>query len=118
MPRLLVVEDDSLLAFEIEDILRGASYDVVGPAGTVAKALRLIETEDLHGAFLDCNLRGEPATAVAQKLAAKKIPFVVVTGFEQETLPPDFGNGIFARKPFTVARILELARTISSDVGD
>ena len=65
--RVLVVEDDSLLAFEMQDILSDAGYDVVGPAATVAEALALIDSQDTHAAFVDCNLNGELATAVAQR---------------------------------------------------
>jgi DNA-binding NtrC family response regulator len=113
-PKVLVVEDDSLLAFEMQDILSEAGYEIVGPAATVAKALRLIESQDIHAAFVDCNLHGEYATAIVQTLTARNIPFVVVTGSERESLPPEFNNGAFARKPFSAARLLEIARTLLS----
>jgi DNA-binding response OmpR family regulator len=115
--KILVVEDDSLLAFEMEDVLSDAGYEVVGPAGTVAKALRLINSQDLHAAFVDFNLNGELATPVALALAAKNIPFVVVTGSDREGLPDALGNGLFARKPFKAARLLEIAALLLSGSG-
>jgi DNA-binding response OmpR family regulator len=114
-PKVLVVEDDSLLALEMQDILGDAGYEVVGPAGTVAKALALIDAREPHAAFLDCNLDGEYATAVALALTAKSIPFVVMTGYERESLPDAFSNGNFARKPFKAAHLLEMARVLLRD---
>ena len=111
-PKLLVVEDDSLLAFEMQDILGDAGYEVVGPAETVAKALDLIDSNRLDAAFVDCNLNGEYATAVAMTLDAKSIPFAVVTGYERERLPAAFSKGLFAAKPFNAARLLEITRTL------
>ena len=99
-PKLLVVEDDFLLAFEMETILADAGYEVVGPAATVAKALNLIDANQLDAALVDCNLNGESATAVAITLAAKGIPFAVVTGYERERLHEAFSHGLFASKPF------------------
>jgi DNA-binding response OmpR family regulator len=113
--RVLVVEDDTLLAFEMQDILSDAGYDVVGPAATVAKALALIDSQPPHAAFVDCNLNGELATAVALALAAKNIPFAVVTGSDHESLPVAFSNALFAGKPFNAARLLEIAQSLLSD---
>ena len=113
-PRMLVVEDDSLLAFEIQDILSEAGYEIVGPAATVAKALHLIESHKPHAAFVDYHLNGVYATAVAQMLTARNIPFVVVTGSERESLPAEFSNAMFARKPFSAARLLEIADALLS----
>jgi DNA-binding NtrC family response regulator len=115
VPKVLVVEDDSLLAFEMQDILSDAGYSVVGPVATVAKALALIDSQEPHAAFLDCNLDGEYATAVALTLTAKKIPFVVMTGYERESLPDAFSNGTFARKPFKVSYLLEIAQGLLKD---
>ncbi len=111
-PKVLVVEDDFLLSFEIETILADAGYEVVGPAATVAKALNLIDGNQLDAAFVDCNLNGEFATAVAITLAAKGIPFAVVTGYQRERLPDAFNYGLFASKPFNAAGLLEIARTL------
>jgi DNA-binding response OmpR family regulator len=114
-PKVLVVEDESLLAFEMGDILKEAGYEVVGPVDTVAKALALIDSREPHAAFLDCNLDGESSTAVALTLTAKNIPFVVMTGFGRENLPDAFSNGIYAQKPFKAAHLLEMAQVLLRD---
>jgi len=111
-PRVLLVEDDILLAFEMQDILSDAGYEILRPAATVAKALQLIESQDPQLAFVDCNLDGEHATAVAVALTARNIPFAIVTGHERDSLPAAFSNGLFARKPFKAARLLEIARAL------
>ena len=89
-----------------------AGYEVIGPAATVTKALDLIDSQEPHAAFLDCNLNGEYATAVAIALAAKGIPFAVVTGYERERLPEAFSHGVFVRKPFDAARLRKIAQTL------
>ena len=114
-PKVLVVEDNSLLACDMQDILSDAGYEVVGPVATVAKALALIDSQVPHAAFLDCNLDGEYATPVALTLTAKNIPFVVMTGYERESLPDAFSNGVFARKPFKAAHLLEIAQGLLRD---
>jgi DNA-binding response OmpR family regulator len=113
--KVLVIEDDSLLALEMQDILSDAGYEVVGPAATVAMALALIDACEPDAAFLDCNLDDEYSTAVALMLTAKSIPFVVTTGYERESLPDAFSNGIFFRKPFRAAHLLEMAQVLLRD---
>lgn len=110
--KVLVIEDDALLAFEMQDVLAGAGYEVIGPAATIAKALQLIGAHDIDAAFVDCNLDCGPATAVVERLTAKKIPFVVVTGSARESLPPEFSNAAFVRKPFNTAGLLKAARRL------
>lgn len=110
--RLLIVEDEFLLAFEMKAILSGANYQVVGPAATIAKALELLSREKPDAAFLDCNLNGEYATAIALALKAEGIPFAVVTGYDCDRLPAEFSAGLFASKPFTAAQLLDVARQL------
>ncbi len=112
--RLLIVEDEFLLAFEMEAILSGANYEVVGPAATVAKALHLLSSEKPDAAFLDCNLNGDYTTPVAVALRDEGIPFAVVTGYDIDRLPDAFRAGLFASKPFTAVQLLEIARQLLS----
>lgn len=81
--RLLVVEDEPLVALALEDQLADAGYEVVGPAFSLQEALRLAESEALDGAVLDINLAGEKVYPVADLLAKRDVPFVYVTGFGQ-----------------------------------
>jgi CheY-like chemotaxis protein len=84
----LVVEDELLVALDIESILSEAGMDVVGPASSAGEALKLIADSPPDAALLDANLSGEPIDAVAQALSERGIPFAYVTGYGRESLPP------------------------------
>jgi DNA-binding response OmpR family regulator len=81
---VLVVEDEALLALDLEARLGRHGWRVLGPAATVAQALRLLEgggpLPDV--ALLDANLRGEMATPVAERLRALGVPFVVASAYD------------------------------------
>jgi DNA-binding response OmpR family regulator len=83
--RVLVCEDEALVAMLVEDELRGAGAEVVGPAASVGEALRLVEAATADGgigaAVLDLNLGGEAALPVADLLAEHGVPFLFATGY-------------------------------------
>jgi CheY-like chemotaxis protein len=99
--RILVVEDEFLIALDIAGVLEQAGLAVVGPAGTVGDALQAIEREVVHGALLDAHLAGEPVGRVADALKARSIPFAFVSGYGREQLPPDHRSAPLVKKPFT-----------------
>jgi len=84
---VLVVEDEALLSMEIADILQDAGFDVLGPAGSVSQALRLLERSGCDVAVLDVNLGHETAEPVAEWLTKRSIPFVVLSGYSREQQP-------------------------------
>ena len=98
--RVLVVEDEMLVAMMIEDMLEKFGCTVVGPASRVAAALVLIEAEDIDGAVLDVNLGGERVFPVAEMLRSRGIPFVFATGYNVDGLQPDFADSPAIQKPF------------------
>lgn len=79
--RVLIVEDEMLVAMELESLLRERGCTVLGPAPTLARALALLEQERPDAALLDLNLNGKQTTPVAAALSARDVPFVVVTGY-------------------------------------
>ena len=84
---VLVVEDEFLIALDLERLLRRHGWGVLGPAATVGQALRLLrggEAPDV--ALLDVNLRGEPVTPVAELLATKGVPFVLASAYASRGL--------------------------------
>lgn len=83
---VLIVEDEALVAMEMEDRVRDLGYDVLGPAATVARAHELLDQRTPDAALLDVNLRGEMATPVARRLTEAGIPFGLVTGYARLTL--------------------------------
>lgn len=96
--RVLVVEDDGLLALDIANQLTDAGLEVVGPATSVAKALELLET-GCDVALLDVNLGKETAEPVAYKLRALGTPFAVMSGYAKEQHPPGFQGAPVLSKP-------------------
>jgi CheY-like chemotaxis protein len=79
--RILLVEDEFLVAAMVEDSLIDLGAVVVGPAYRVRDGVRLAEQEEIDAAVLDVNLEGERSDAIADALAARNIPFVLATGY-------------------------------------
>src|SRR5208282_2961430 len=98
--RLLVVEDEVLVAMDIVAALEGAGAEVVGSPATAKDALNIINDTSLDAALLDANLRGDPVTEIASALAALNVPFLFVTGYGPESLPKGFGGTLMLSKPF------------------
>ncbi len=99
--RILVVEDEFLIALDITGVLEQAGLTVVGPAANVRDALQAIEGGGVEGALLDAHLGGEPVGHVADALIARRIPFAFVSGYGREHLPAAHRNAPLVRKPFT-----------------
>jgi len=87
--RVLIVEDDFLLASYCAMLFEKEGARIVGPAATVEKALALLRCETPDAALLDVNLNGETTLAVADALRVRGIPFVVVTGYGEDDLQSD-----------------------------
>jgi signal transduction histidine kinase/DNA-binding response OmpR family regulator len=109
--RLLVVEDEALVALDIVASLEGAGAEVTGSAGTAREALKIIGDTPLDAALLDANLRGQPVDDIAAALAARNIPFLFVTGYGPESLPKAFAKTAMLAKPFSQA---DLAAAVAS----
>lgn len=81
--RVLVVEDEAFVAMMLEDELESLGIHVIGPVSNMKSAVLMAETSTLDGALLDLNINGAYATEVADKLRARHIPFIFVTGYER-----------------------------------
>ena len=97
--RVLVVEDDPLLAFDLADRLRDCDFTIVGPAATVAEALRLIEEAGCDVAVIDVNLGHETAAPVAARLRSRSLPFVALSGYSANQYPSEFAGAPKLTKP-------------------
>lgn len=105
--RVLVVEDEYLLADDLRQELADAGALVVGPAPSVAQALELLEAErELDAAVLDINLRGETVFPVADALTARGIPFLFTTGYDAGIIPARFAAATCCSKPIAMSRIV------------
>jgi DNA-binding NtrC family response regulator len=113
--RILVVEDEYLIAEHIALMLEDLGYEVVGPVPTIAEALDAIAAGTLDAVLLDANLGGTSSAPIATELAARRLPFVVVTGYGNIELPASALQAApRVNKPFTAADLAAtLARTMA-----
>ena len=111
--KVLVVEDEYLVAALMEDILASAGCVVTGPIPRLAQALDAASSEACDVAVLDINLAGARVYPVAEILAQRNVPFVFVTGYGPNALPPKYAKQPRICKPF---RMAELLATISDIV--
>jgi CheY-like chemotaxis protein len=105
--RILVVEDDVVVAFDLESVLAQAGCEVIGPARSVEEAVRLMHGAQFDAAVLDINLDGQMAYPVADALADAGIPFVWVTGYSQASLPERHRARPFVSKPYIAAKVVQ-----------
>jgi DNA-binding response OmpR family regulator len=110
--RVLIVEDEAMIAGLIESILSAAGWSVVGPVGTLERALDTIERERLDAALLDVRINGHDAFAVADVLMKRNVPFVFVSGFTRKQMPPRYRDCAYIAKPFTPDAILALLKEV------
>lgn len=112
--RVLVVEDEAILAIDIAEQLIQAGFQVVGPAPSVAKALKLIMEVGCDVAVLDVNLRDETAEAVARELRSRRTPFLFLSAVSRDQLPFGFNDEVLLPKP---ARPAVLVAAVQSTIG-
>ena len=106
--RVLVVEDESLVAMLLETILEDMGCTPVGPASNVDEGEAIArDTVDLDAALLDVNLAGRQVFPVAAVLKARGVPFVFSTGYGESGLPDEWRGNPTIQKPFTEGAIRE-----------
>ena len=106
--RILVVEDEYLIAMNLQDGLENAGSVVLGPVPSVEKAIKKIESEPhIDAAVLDVNLGGALAYPVADLLVARKIPFVFTSGYEDNVLRSRYFGVKNCPKPYLFQAIEE-----------
>lgn len=112
--KILLVEDEAMIAMLVEDMLTDSGATVVGPAGGVKAALEAISSEQIDGALLDVNLGGEQSFDVADALARRRIPFVFVTGYGGQGVRERYPDAPTLQKPFVTS---DLERALSTLAG-
>jgi DNA-binding response OmpR family regulator len=108
--RVLVVEDEPIIALDIRQQLANAGFEVLGPATSVANALSFVAEPGCDVAVLDVNLGSETSELIAQKLRASGKPFVVLSGCSTDDLPPSFNGATFLMKPVPMAELVAALR--------
>lgn len=113
--RILVVEDEMLIAMLVEEMLLDLRCEVVGPVSTLDDALAAIRQHRLDGALLDANLHGRSSSPVADALLSRAVPFLLVTGYDRhDGEPPVLQAASRINKPFALE---DLARGMIAAFG-
>jgi len=110
--RILVVEDELLIAMAIEETIQASGGEIVGPVATLERALTLAREETFDAAILDVTIRGGKVYPVAEVLLARGIPFVIASGYEDWVLPEALRDKARLMKPFTTAALEEQLRLL------
>jgi DNA-binding response OmpR family regulator len=110
--RVLIVEDNGLIALELERLLRDRGVKVVGPVSSVEGALSLVADGALGAAVLDLNLGGEDVSRVADVLAEAGTPFMFLTGHSKERVPARHRGRPLLLKPYAPARLLSMLASL------
>jgi DNA-binding response OmpR family regulator len=106
--RVLVVEDEFLIAMAIEQCLQDQGCEVVGPAPSIEAALNLIDRERPQAALLDVNLDGRLSTPVAERLSALGTPYLLLTGYaDLAQADPVLRHAERMAKPFMPAQLIQ-----------
>jgi DNA-binding response OmpR family regulator len=111
--RILIVEDQFLIAVELQDCLENAGATVVGPVGRLDRALSKATDGSLHAALLDVDLNGERCWPVADALQDAGVPFAFTTGFSASIKMPDrFAKYPVVSKSYREGEVLAVLRKL------
>ncbi|HEX8192801.1 MAG TPA: response regulator [Allosphingosinicella sp.] len=112
--RILVVEDEMLVAMNIEDMLLALGHEVAGLASRLQPALQLAQEGDFDLAMLDVNLAGETSFPVADILRQRGIPYLFATGYGIDGIEEGYRGAPVLQKPF---RSRDLAGALAEAAG-
>jgi len=110
--RVLIVEDEYLVAVLIEKILESAGCIVIGPIPRLSEALDAARHDNCDAAVLDVNLAGQRIDPVADALSERNVPFMFVTGYGANALPGEYAERPLIHKPFRMADLLSAVSSL------
>jgi len=112
--RILIVDDEPMVAIDLEFVLLAAGFEIAGVTGNLATALSIVESGICDAALLDANLVGVSAAPIATALAARGIPFLVLSGYAPEQQPGALRAGQHLQKPASPSQIVKVLNQIVS----
>lgn len=115
--RVLVVEDSTLIALDLEDTLTLNGYTVVGPAFTIEQATELISREPISLALLDLHLHGTLCLPLADLLQQRNIPFAFLSGGELSDIPAAYRTVAFLTKPVSEQGLMKAVRALAESAS-
>jgi DNA-binding NtrC family response regulator len=110
--RILILEDEPMIALSLEDVLIDAGFAIAGVVGKLDKALALIESGACDAAIVDANLAGVSASPAAIALAARSLPFIMMSGYSKEQMPGEYPRAFFLSKPCRPDLLIETLNSI------
>ncbi len=116
--RILLVEDEAMIAMLLEKTLQSLGITVLGPVGRLSDALDMAQTREFDGAILDVTIRGGYVYPVADLLVARGIPFVLATGYAAEHLPANLRGQKLLRKPYSTDDLTAALQHIAQTTPD
>jgi DNA-binding NarL/FixJ family response regulator len=105
---VLIVEDNFLLAEDLRSSVEQAGAKIIGPIGDASQALAAAQEKKIDIALLDVGLKGQSSVAVARALAYRLIPFIIITGYVRDALPPELENALYLAKPVMADAVLNV----------
>ncbi len=103
--RILLVEDSPVVGPFTADILTDLGCEVVGPAPTMAAARLLVDAAEFDAALMDVHIRGERVFPLCDALAARRIPFVLTSGYADWHMPDEWHDRPRLQKPYTIDEV-------------
>ncbi len=113
--RILVVEDNFIMALDLSQMVEELGGVVVGPAGRLDEGVALAKSNEIDGAILDVNLDGSNTFNLADGLLAGHVPVIFATGYDARTLPDRFADTPKLSKPFSISSIEKALRKAFGD---
>jgi CheY-like chemotaxis protein len=110
--RILLVEDEALVALAMQETLNDLGYQVVGPFARNSDAMEIIGREHIDGAVLDLNVGGEPVYPVADALADRHVPYLLVTGYGTESIDDRYRSAPTLQKPVESQSLANLLKVM------
>ena len=111
--RILVAEDEALVAMLIEDMLTDMGAVVIGPASNLDEALALANSETPDLALLDVNLAGKPIFPVADVLRARGVPFIFASGYGEAGIVEEHRGAVVLQKPFRESDLAQVLKAVA-----
>ncbi len=112
-PLVLVLEDEALIALNLQDELQDAGYEVVGPFTTCAAALEWLGTGTPDTAILDVALKDGPCREIACELSRREVPFVIYSGHQEDhQLRAEFPHLTWIEKPVPASMLVRACQQL------
>ena len=106
--RILLVEDSPVVAPFTADLLEELGCLVIGPAPNMAAAWELVEAEEFDAAIMDIHIRGDRVFPLCEALEAKRVPFILTSGYADWQIPDKWEDRPRLQKPYTIEEVEQL----------